>query len=200
MFPKSYRDSVAYVVLLGLATGCNDAPSPIDTEYAVAPELSAIPGIERIRDVPARSIEVPREPRAWDVSASALEEALADGDWHATVAFKAPSSARIAANSSGWAVRHAVMKETAEEGLRLLASHKVEVIRYNALIAGAHVVFPPGVAAELRDHDLIDYIEPQHWYPTPGGAWFRPAGLVQEEELQVMPIGVEVVRADEVWN
>jgi subtilisin family serine protease len=186
-------------VILAGASGCDEAPSPIAAEYVVAPEFTEIPGIERIREVPARSIEVPAEARAWDTSGTALEATLADGDWHATVAFKAASSTRIAANTSGRAVRHAVTEETIEDGLRLLASSGVQVIRYNALIAGAHVVFPRGVASELREHELIDYIEPRHVRYEPGGAPLlrpAPARLVG----QTTPIGAQVVRASSVWG
>jgi hypothetical protein len=35
-------------------------------------------------------------------------------------------------------------------------------VAYNHLIGGAHVVLPPGAATELREHPLIDFIEPNH--------------------------------------
>lgn len=191
---------VASLVILVGASGCNEVPAPSPLEYVVAPEFTEIPGIERIREVPSRSIEVPLEPRAWDTSGTALETALADGDWHATVAFKAANSTRIAANTSGRAVRQAVTEETIEDGLRLLAASGVEVIRYNALIAGGHVVFPPGAASVLRDHSLIDYIEPQHVRYKAGGLPYPPPATLWGEDPQITPIGAELVRADLVWH
>lgn len=91
-----------------------------------------MPGIDRIRDVPARTIDVPREPRPWDLSATALEETLAAGDWHATVAFKTSSGDRIAANAAGRGVRGAVTKEDAEAGLILLESRGVRIAAYES--------------------------------------------------------------------
>lgn len=155
---------------LVVTQACNDVPTPTAADKVVAPEFSQLPGIDALSDVPARSIEVPLVPRAWDLSGSALEETLADGEWYATVAFKEAASPRIAANSSGRALRQAVTKETAEAGLELLESNGVRILRYNASIAAAHVVFRQGVASELRENDLVDCIEPRHVYYRPGAA------------------------------
>jgi hypothetical protein len=190
-------------VLVGVWVAC-DAPTvtpdaPYSRSALVPTELHGVPGIDRLRDVPARSVEVPREPRPWDLSASSLEAVLAEGDGHATVAFKGPGSTRISANVSGRAVRQALTTEDAEAGLLLLRSRGVQVLRYNAIIGGAHVVFSPGVGSLLRESDRIDYIEPRHvWYRPGGPPRLRP--LRGEQPPQTSPIGLEAVRAALVWN
>jgi subtilisin family serine protease len=162
------------------------------------PSLSVVPGVERLRDIPARAIDVPRDPRAWDLSASALEAQLAAGEWHATVAFKVPTSVRLASSETGKGVRQAVTVDAIEDGLELLVSQGVEILSVNALIGGAHVVFPRGVGQELWGHELIDYIEPAHVRYRVGGP--TAPMLLPARTGEVTPIGADIVRASQVWG
>ena len=99
------------------------------------------------------------EPRPWDTSAAALEEAIAREDGHAVIAFKAPDSAR--AVDTGW--RAAVPAGAIEQGFDLLAAHCVAVVDYYWALGAAHVRMPPGAATVLRRNVLVDYIEPRQW-------------------------------------
>jgi hypothetical protein len=201
MWKKRLRAANRGVLLLAVgAAACNDAPRPIAAPDVPSPELSTIPGMEGLTDVPAVTIDMPRQPQRWTVSAEALERALEEGDWHGYVGFKAATSSRVSVDGTGAAIRHAVSTAVIEEGLRPLAAYDVEVVYYNSLIGGAHVIFPPGAASELREHALIDYIDPNSWANGRGAATVvRRAADCCENPNQVTPIGVELVRADEAW-
>jgi subtilisin len=199
-FLSGARRGAALSLVVG-AVACNDVPHPTAAPYVPPPEFSAVPGIENLADVPAVTIDTPREPQRWTVSAEALEFALEEGDWHGYVGFKAAASPRVTVDGSGRSLRHAVSADAIEEGLRLLASHDVELVYYNGLIGGSHVIFPPGVASDLRDHALIDFIDPNSWSSGRGAATVvRPAEDCCELPSQVTPIGAQLVRAPQTWT
>jgi len=104
-------------------------------------------------------MDLPPEPRPWDTSAAALDEAIAREDGHVVIAFKAPDSAR--AVDAGW--RAAVPTGAIEQGIDLLAAYCVAVVDYYGALGAAHVRMPPGAATMLRRNVLVDYIEPRQW-------------------------------------
>lgn len=187
------------LLLTVLPLACYDEPEPTETLGVETSAFSVIPGAEGLRDVPGAWIDLPPEPRPWDTSADALEQAITEADGRATVAFKEPGSERLHSalgSPRGW--RAAVSTDAIDAALELLTARDLTLVRYNSLIAGAQVVFGPGVASRLRDDPHIDYIEPGHLRPEPGGG-----GHPVFQEMpppQVVPIGVQVVRADQVWS
>lgn len=144
------RFAGARVALLLAGTACSD-PS---ATRACAPRF-----VGQVQHVPGVPIDLPPEPRPWDTSAAALEEAIAREDGHAVIAFKAPDAAR--AVDTGW--RAAVPAGAIEQGFDLLAAHCVPVVDYYGALGAAHVRMPPGAATMLRRHVLVDYIEPRQW-------------------------------------
>jgi hypothetical protein len=79
------------LAILTVPAARDDLRNPMSAE-APHPSRSVIEGV---RDVPARMVHLPPEPRPWDTSARGLEEAVALGRGHVTVAFKEPGSARL---------------------------------------------------------------------------------------------------------
>jgi len=143
--------TAAIVILVAAVVSCTDPPAATRT---CAPRF-----VTQAQDVPGVRMDLPPEPRPWDTSATALEEAIAQQDGHATVAFKAPDSARALATGR----RAAVPASAIEQGLDLLAAHCVAVLDYWGFIGAAHVHMPPGAPTALRHNDLVDYIEPRQW-------------------------------------
>src|SRR6184192_3302161 len=103
------RFAGARIALLLAGTACSD-PS---ATRACAPRF-----VGQVQHVPGVPIDLPPEPRPWDTSAAALEEAIAREDGHAVIAFKAPDSAR--AVDTGW--RAALPAGAIEQGFDLLAA------------------------------------------------------------------------------
>ena len=144
------RFATAAIVIL-VAAACADPPA--------ATPMCPPRFLGQAQDVPGVAMDLPPAPRPWDTSATALEEAIAQQDGHATVAFKAPDSARALATGR----RAAVPASTIEQGLDLLAAHCVAVLDYWGFIGAAHVRMPLGAPTALRHNDLVDYIEPRQW-------------------------------------
>jgi len=145
------RFRTAGIVIFAVVAPCVD---PQAATQACPPRFVA-----QVQDVPGVAMDLPPEPRSWDTSATALEEAIAQQDGHGTVAFKAPDSAR--ALDSGR--RAAVPASAIEQGFDLLAAHCVAVLDYWGFIGAAHVRMPSGAPTAIRDNDLVDYIEPRQW-------------------------------------
>ncbi len=91
--------------------------------------------------------------------------------------------------------RAAVPAAAIRAGLQALAALDVEVLRYYGFIGAAHVILPPGAATALRDHPLIDYIEPRQWRTLQGSRAAFTAYLSQST-----PRGLQMVRAPEAWS
>jgi subtilisin family serine protease len=160
----------------------------------IVEQLAVLPG--QVRPVSAVTIDLPPEPRPYDTSGSALEEAIAEQDGHAVVGFKARPSARSLETGR----REAVPASAIEEALELLVGRGVSVIQYYAFIGAAHVQFPPGVATEVRENPLVDFIEPRKWLSVQGVSapmnTFGPTPALS----QTTPWGMELVRADVAWD
>jgi subtilisin family serine protease len=171
---------------------CNEAADPVAT---VTTERTRVAfSVESTRAV---MVHLPPEPRPWDTSAEALEEAVARGHGHAMMAFKEPSSERLVAQiGSSRGRRAAVSAETIRAGLELVERLGGEIVRPNRLIGGAHVALPPGVAAALREQAIVDFIEPSHAVVRMAAS--RPSISRLGEESEVIPIGIEMVKVN--WN
>src|SRR5205823_13781089 len=142
------RFAIAGIVLL-VTAACSDPPA---ATRACPPRF-----VGQAQDVPGVAMDRPPEPRPWDTSTTALEAAIAQEDGHATIAFKAPDSARVM--DTGW--RAAVPASAIRQGFDLLAANCVAVLGYFEFIGAAHVRMPPGAPTALRDNALVDYIEPR---------------------------------------
>lgn len=150
---------MSVALFTALAVACSDS----SVETSPTQDISAF--VAMVRDVRGVAMDRPPQPRPWDTSTVALEEALLGEEGHAVLAFKAPSSER--AIETGY--REAVPASAIIEGLELLVSRDVFIHQYYAFIGAAHVQLPPGVATELRTHPLVDYIEPRQWWTLQGG-------------------------------
>lgn len=149
---------MAPLALAAAAAACADGPTPTVTEPPTA-ERAVVSN--QIADVRAVDVDLPPEPRPWDTSAAAPEEAIVAQDGHAVIGFKAPGAPRAMTTGR----REAVPEAAIRDALDLLEQRGVTVLEYYWLIGGAHVQLPPGVATTLREDSLIDYIEPrQQWY------------------------------------
>lgn len=192
----------AWVSLLVVVGACSD-PSATSVGEGRGEDLGSP---VRSGDVPSLQIGVANPPRPWDAGPDALRAAVEGADGYAVVAFKAPASRR-AFDAGGF--RTAVPAKVVEQGVALLRARGVEVSGVLRSIGAARVRFADAeVAAELRSHALVDFIEPRqrlHIDPddTQPGPANTPAsgrpGIFRSTMAEVVPWGVTMVRAPEAW-
>ncbi len=185
----------ATLMALSVLTACSDLPNPPIADSDVAARLSGMPAAQ-VQDVPAVTIDLPPEPRPWDTSAVALEQAIAEEDGHAVIAFKTPASPRALETGR----REAIPRGTIDAALAVLAQRGVTVIEFYWFMGAAHVLLPAGTATLLRDHPLVDYIEPLQRLSVQGVE--APIKAFGRASLngQTIPWGMDLVRAPEAWD
>lgn len=185
----------ATLMALSVLTACSDLPSPPTADGDAAALRSGIPAAQ-VQDVPAVTIDLPPEPRPWDTSAVALEQAIAEEDGHAVIAFKTPASPRALETGR----REAIPQSTIDAALAILAQRDVTVIEYYWFMGAAHVLLPAGTATLLRDHPLVDYIEPRQRLSVQGVEAPLKAFGRASPIGQTIPWGMDLVRAPEAWD
>lgn len=179
--PKRAAALTRCALLLVLAAACTDQPlSPRpDPAGADSPSLSV--GGRAARDVPAVRIDLPPAARPWDADAAALARAVGAVGGYATVGVKEPGSARALATGR----RGAVTAGTVNAAIQLLSRRGVEIVEVLDAIGAVRVRIAPEEAAALRDHPLVDFIEPRQY------------GSVQADYV---PWGISAVRAPDFWS
>lgn len=186
--------------LLFLFTACSDAPDlakpepeqPLSTSDAYQWETVAVPAIE---------MDLPPETRPWDTSDVALTQAISSQNGHAVVAFKAPTSPRVLEHTGSRAVKNAVPAAAIERGLEVLNHRGIEVIRYMRHLGLAAVRTSPEAGIQLRDHPLVDFVEPRQWLHLADLHPSTAVGMPMDAQTsQMTPWGVAAVDAPDAWT
>lgn len=89
-------------------------------------------------------------------------------------------------------------KATIEEGLRLLRREGVELVYFYDLVGAAWVRIDPDVAVRLRQHPLIDYIEPRSWGSVTSDRMTPSVSATMIS--QTTPWGVTLIDAPTAWS
>jgi len=148
----------------------------------------------QFRDVSGVEVPLPPWGRAWDTDDQALVNAVAAGDGYAVVAFKEPGSARV--KETGF--RAAVTVRTIETGVKLVEGLGGTVTGYMTNMGAVAVKLPPSVARVLRQHPLVDYVEPRQRLELAGFPARAVAFVAQGS--QTRPWGVDMIHAPWVWG
>lgn len=189
------RAAIAVPLLLATIAACSDMPTPAVMENdPSAGNLNVAPS--QVADVPAVDIDLPPQARPWDTSVEALEGAIAADDGQAIIGFKTAGARRSLETGR----RESVPARDIRAALALLEQRSVAVLEYFPLIGGAHVQLPPGVASQLREHPLIDYVEPLQQWEVQGVAAPLKAFGAASFLTQTTPWGIDMVRAPEAWS
>ncbi|HEX2206845.1 MAG TPA: S8 family serine peptidase [Longimicrobium sp.] len=168
-------------LLLAAAAACSDQPLGPGPDPAAGERPAFSAAGRSPRDVAAVRIDLPPAPRPWDKDAAALAQAVGAVGGYAVVGVKEPGSARALATGT----RAAVTAGTVNAALRLLERRGVEVLEVLDAIGAVRVRIAPEEAAALRDHPLVDFIEPRQY------------AMLQ---AQTTPWGITMVRAPEAWS
>lgn len=182
------------LTLLGLIVGleaCVDQPTPPNTELPTGPARPDVP--VQVTDVPAVRIDLPVVPRPWDTSDVELVRALAEQDGYAIIAFKEPGSRRTLETG----LREAVTASTITVATELLRNLGVDVLTHYRSLGAVAVRVSPSIAGTLRDHPMIDFIEPWTWFEVQR---LRSWSLGTDALAQTIPWGISLVRAPEAWG
>lgn len=193
-----------FIALAGVAllAGCADqAPTSPSDEGASASLASPQDDTSDIQDVRALRVPLPRVVRPWDTSRVAFVQTVQVEDGYVTIGFKEPASGRL--QSTG--IRAAVSRATILAGHRLLRGAGARIIHPLKHIGAVIVQMDPERAADLRDHPLIDYVEPRRWAQldgVPGTASSLRSFLAAMPQYtnEILPWGVNMVNAPEAWD
>ncbi len=118
--------------------------------------------VEGLIDIPGRYVDMPEEPRPWDIDATVLRDSIASHDGRAMIGLKAPESERMRDNDG---YRAALTAEQFEEALHLLCGKNIEINIVYKTFGAVSVTMDPDVVYELFDHPNVDYIEiPMKFY------------------------------------
>lgn len=177
--------------------GCGDQPTSLGGP-GEAPEPSRSLTFGTLQDVPAVTMDLPPSPRPWDLDDGALVEALEKQEGHAVIAFKASASAR-AAEAEGR--RAALPVAVFEQGLELLEDSDAETLYVYRSFGAAYARIDPSIGPKVRQHPLVDYVEPRQWSEL-AGAPADAAGIEMSATAgsQTTPWGISLVRAPEAWT
>jgi hypothetical protein len=95
-------------------------------------------------------------------------------------------------------MRSAVSANTVRGGLDMLRGRGVEIVELYDAIGAAHVRMDPSLAPALRQHPLVDYLEPRQIGRIDGSP-FRGMALFSLPfgTPQTTPWGIAMVRAPE---
>ena len=109
-------------------------------------------------DVPGKTMDLPPEPRPYDLSAAALAEALRRAGGRASIGIKAPGSPR-AMDSGGY--RAPVPGSIVYQALEAPEAVGAQIYRYLHNSGIARVVVDPSLADVLMTHPFVDFIQPR---------------------------------------
>jgi len=207
MLGRQLQCRAALVLSLGVvASACTDRSVTAGNE----PDATAGPQSTPL-DVPSLRIDLPRGRRPWDGDATALVAAIRAAGGNAVVAFKNVESKRLF-DAAG--LRAAINRRSVDRGLDLLRSRGIEVTGLLRSIGAAQVRFAdPEAAVSLRAHALVDFIEPRQQLNLtsvpaavagvaggPGLAAFATPTIQGSATADLLPWGVSMIRADQVWS
>jgi hypothetical protein len=158
-------------------------------------------------------MDLPPQERPYDRDDAALVTAFVVSNERGFVAFKDPTSPRVAGTArieaaSAWRPERLVKKGTRAAvsaaaitiGLQELASRGVQVLGYYDAIGVAHVVMSPQMAPTVRSLSTVDYVEPELSSRRGSDsfssrAWLR--GMLSGDSI---PWGLDSVHAPAVWS
>jgi len=146
-------------------------------------------------DIPRLEVDIPKEPRIWEIDVSVLRDSIAAQNGKAMIGFKAPESDRMMHKSG---IRTALSAEQFKEALEMIESKGVEILYIYRTFGAASVKMDPDIVYDLHDHPMIDYIE----IPLPFKiqlACFTNDSYVRSS-TQITPWGVDMVKAPQAWN
>lgn len=154
------------------------------------------------RDVPAVTISRrPTRDYAWLDNDAALTEAVESEGGVVVVGFKDSLSARV--RDTG--VRAAVSKEAIGQGVRLLEKLGSEIVHQYLAFGSAAARIDPRLAPQLREHPLVDYIEPETHGHIDGVAGKGSVASAYEILLttvrggQSVPWGISLTQFPSAW-
>ncbi len=75
-------------------------------------------------DIPRLEVDIPKEPRIWEIDVSVLRDSIAAQNGKAMIGFKAPESDRMMHKSG---IRTALSAEQFKEALEMIESKGVEI-------------------------------------------------------------------------
>ncbi|HEX9691039.1 MAG TPA: S8 family serine peptidase [Gemmatimonadales bacterium] len=151
-----YRLAVVAMTATTLAS-CDDAPPQHPTGPDLAAALTAAQ--PELTDVPRLVVDLPSRLRPWDTSDVALAEEVARQDGVVAIGFKDRGAARTIQTG----VREALTAVTFTSGLKAVQELGGELLYVRKHLGSVHARIPSEVAAELRGHALVDYVEPRLW-------------------------------------
>jgi subtilisin len=227
------RTRVVALALSGGLLACQaDQPSaPISAAQAQLPEESAAlqAALDNAVDIAGFNVDLPDVPNEWEVSDSALVDAVAKAGGLAFVGFKSASGARIkdqrrritdVMGAPGRTVvqgrRGALSKSDAQAALRTVSASGAVIHRYYEHLGVAYVSLPdPSRASALQRLPVVDYLEPdnaQIFVTAIARADDGPRRVISARNLtagfrfgasallaQTVPWGISLVRAPDAW-
>ncbi|MGD8240715.1 MAG: hypothetical protein PVH68_19350, partial [Armatimonadota bacterium] len=125
-------------------------------------------------NVPEMAVDLPPHPRPWDTDDAALVEAVRQAGGMVTIGFKEAGSAPLLATGR----RAAVSAATITAATAVAGMHVLEILYEYRSIGAILARIDAEAAPRLRDHPLVDYVEPAQQFsnpasmanPTPDGA------------------------------
>ncbi len=136
---------------------CTDAPPQHPTGPDPAAALTAAQ--LGLTDLPRLQVDLPARPAPWDTSDAALTEKVREEDGVVAIGFKEPGATRTIQTG----VREALTAASFAAGLALVKGQRGELVYVRKHLGSVHARIPPEVAAKLRRHPLVDYVEPRQW-------------------------------------
>jgi hypothetical protein len=107
--------------------------------------------------IPSLRIDVPAEPRAHEVNDQSLIEAIAAKDGAAMIGLKPAGASRTRDNGG---IVPGIDKATAMAGRAVIQAMGGEITRTFRNTATVVVKIPPELGPKLREHPLVNFIEP----------------------------------------
>ncbi len=156
------------LVLLAVLGACSDEPTTLpNTAGGMDALSSSIVPVNQIRDVPAVEMRGPSRARPlWETNDSALVKAVAAENGRVVIGLKEQGSLRISQTRTRAAIRAVAIRA----GLEMLRGHGAEILHYYGSIGAVEVRIDPSKLPELRNHPLVDYIDPIVRSPFPKSA------------------------------
>ena len=142
------------IALLVLIAGC-DLNLPQE-QHVMKADRCDDEIVQDLIDIPGLYVDIPEEPRPWDIDATVLRDSIAAHDGRAMIGLKAPESERMRDND-GYSA--ALTAEQFEDALHMLCGKNVEINMVYKTFGAVSVTMDPDVVYELFDHPKVDYIE-----------------------------------------
>jgi subtilisin len=151
---------------------------------------------QELKDIPRRTVDIPEEPRLWDTDVAVLRDSIAAHDGRAMIGFKAPESGRMVDRNG---IREAMTAEQLRAALEMIDGMGLEILKIFRTFGAASVRMDPDDVYKLFNHPMVDYIEiPMIFYLQ--SARFAGDYSVMSSSNQIIPWGIDMVRAPESWQ